>query len=161
VISRLIEDNGGTVRWTTTRLRIPDDSVDIFFGGKSRYPFLEQKIDPMITFLRVLEYLTLEQKELYEVRETLPGTNLLNTTIQCTADEKAAIMAMLSLESEKNDIELIDGIKIIKDNSWILLLPDSSQPLIHVYAEGDSTKERDRLINNYSEKIKQFRLGQL
>jgi len=161
VISRLIQDNGGSVKWTNTRLRIPDDSIDIFFGGKSRHPFLEQKIDPMITFLRVLEYLTLEQKELYEVREILPKTNLLNTTIQCSIEEKAAIMAMLSAEAEKNEVELIDGIKIIKNNSWILLLPDSSQPLIHIYAEGDSTKERDRLINNYSEKIKQFRLGHI
>ncbi len=161
VISRLIQDNGGSVKWTNTRLRIPDDSIDIFFGGKSRHPFLEQKIDPMITFLRVLEYLTLEQKELYEVREILPKTNLLNTTIQCSIEEKAAIMAMLSAEADKNEVELIDGIKIIKNNSWILLLPDSSQPLIHIYAEGDSTKERDRLINNYSEKIKQFRLGHI
>lgn len=161
VISRLIEENGGTVKWTTTRLRIPDDSIDIFYGGKSRHPFLEQKIDPMITFLRVLEYLSLEKKELYEVREILPRPNLLNTTIQCTIEEKAAIMAMLSMEAEKNDVELIDGIKIIKDKSWILLLPDSSQPLIHIYAEGESTKERDRLINNYSEKIKQFRLGHI
>ena len=161
VISRLIEENGGSVKWTTTRIRIPDDSIDIFYGGKSRHPFLEQKIDPMISFLRVLEYLTLEQKELYEVREILPKPNLLNTTIQCTIEEKAAIMAMLSMEADKNDVELIDGIKIIKENSWILLLPDSSQPLIHIYAEGESTKERDRLINNYSEKIKQFRLGHI
>ena len=115
----------------------------------------------MITFLRVLEYLTLEQKELYEVREFLPRTNLLSTSIQCTVEEKAAIMAMLSTETEKNNVELIDGIKIIQNNSWILLLPDSSQPLIHIYAEGDSTKERDRLINSYSEKIKQFRLGHI
>ncbi len=161
VISRLIEDNGGSVKWTTTRLRIPDDSIDIFYGGKSRHPIIEQKIDPMITFLRILEYLTLEQKELYEVREVLPKTNLLSTTIQCTIEEKAAIMAMLSAESDRNDVELIDGIKIVKNNSWILLLPDSSQPLIHVYAEGASTKERDRLVSNYSEKIKQFRLGHI
>lgn len=161
VISGLIKNNGGTVKWTSTRLRIPDDSIDIFYGGKSRHPFLEQKIDPMITFLRVLEYLTLEQKELYEVREVLPKTNLINTSIQCTIEEKAAIMTMLSMENDKNDIELIDGIKIIKNNSWILLLPDSSQPLIHIYAEGETSKERDRLINSYSEKIKQFRLGQM
>ncbi len=161
VLCRLIEDNGGSVKWTTTRLRTPDDSIDIFYGGKSRHPFLEQKIDPMITFLRVLEYLSLEKKELYEVRETLPHTNLINTSIQCTIEEKAAIMAMLSMEADNNNVEMIDGIKIIKNNSWILLMPDSSQPLIHIYAEGDSIKERDGLINNYSEKIKQFRLGQI
>ncbi|MCL2156197.1 MAG: sugar phosphate nucleotidyltransferase, partial [Leptospirales bacterium] len=67
MISKLIESNEGTVNWTSTSLRTPSDSIDIFYEGRSRYPVLEQKIDPMITFLRILEYLTLEKKELYEV----------------------------------------------------------------------------------------------
>lgn len=160
-ISRLIEKCGGTVRWTQTALRDPGDSIDIFYGGKTRYPYLELMTDPMIVFLRILEYLTLEQKELCEVKESLPRTNISNTTIRCTAEEKASIMAMLSMEGDKHEVELIDGVKIIRKDSWILLQPDSSQPLIHVYAEGDSAKERDRLISSYSKKIKQFRNGQV
>jgi mannose-1-phosphate guanylyltransferase/phosphomannomutase len=115
----------------------------------------------MITFLRVLEYLTLEKKELCEVKEQLPKITLASTTIQCALEEKASIMGMLSSESEGKSIELIDGVKITNNNSWILLMPDASQPLIHVYAEGESVKERDRLIQNYSEKIRQFRLNQM
>ncbi|HQO40418.1 MAG TPA: hypothetical protein PK986_08110, partial [Spirochaetota bacterium] len=62
---------------------------------------------------------------------------------------------------ENSRVELIDGVKIFDKNSWILLLPDASQPLIHVYAEGETVRERDRLIQNYSEKIKLFNLNQL
>ena len=161
MISKLIESNEGTVNWTSTSLRTPSDSIDIFYEGRSRYPVLEQKIDPMITFLRILEYLTLEKKELYEVKETMPATNLINTSIHCTIEEKAAIMSMLLSEADKERVELIDGIKIIENSSWILLLPDLSQPLIHIYAEAASTKERDSLINSYSDKIKQFRISQM
>ncbi len=160
-LRRLIESHGGTVCWTPTMLRDTGDSIDMFYGGKARYPYLEQKTDPMVTFLRILEYLTLKQRELCEVKSSLPRTNISSATIRCTAEEKAAIMAMLSTEADKHDVELIDGVKIIRKNSWILLLPDSSQPLIHVYAEGDSQSERDRLISSYSKKIKQFRTGQV
>jgi mannose-1-phosphate guanylyltransferase/phosphomannomutase len=160
-VSRLIENNGGNIRWVTTKLRNPEDSIDLFYGGKCRYPYLEQRTDPMITFLRILEYLTLEKKELCEVKEQLPKVNLASTTIQCALEEKASIMGMLSSESDGKSVELIDGVKIINSSSWILLMPDASQPLIHVYAEGESVRERDRLIQNYSEKIRQFRLSQI
>ncbi len=160
-LTKLIHEKGGKLQWTSTRLRQPEDSIDIFYGEVTRYPFIEIKFDPMIGFLRIIEYLTLEKKELCEVKETLPRSNLLSTTIQCTLEQKAAIMGMLSAESDSARVELIDGVKIIRNNSWILLQPDASQPLIHVYAEGDSIRERDSLIRNYSEKIKQFSINQL
>ena len=70
-------------------------------------------------------------------------------------------MGMLSSNAQCSRAELIDGIKIYNEKSWILLLPDASQPLIHIYAEGETVKERDRLVQNYYEKIKDFRLNQI
>lgn len=156
-IANLISERGAQVKWITTKLRTPDDSIDLFYDSATRYPYLEQKTDPMIVFLRVLEYLSLEKKELCEVKQKLPKIHLASTTIQCTPEEKASIMAMLSSEIQNRDIDLIDGVKISNKNSWILLMPDHSQPLIHVFAEGESPTERDRLIRNYAEKIKNFR----
>lgn len=160
-LTKLIHEKGGRLHWTSTRLRQPEDSIDIFYSELTRYPFLELKFDPIIAFLRIIEYLTLEKKELCDVKESLPRSNIMNTSIQCTVEQKAAIMGMLSTDQDTGRVELIDGVKIIQDNSWILLLPDASQPLIHVYAEGESIRERDRLVRNYSEKIKQFSLNQL
>jgi len=160
-LTRLIYEKGGRLRWTSTRLRRPEEALDIFYSDISRHPFLELKFDPVIAFLRVIEYLTLEKKELCQVKETLPKSNIMNTCVQCTAEQKAAIMGMLSMEQDNGRVELIDGVKIINDNSWILLMPDASQPLIHIYAEGESVKERDRLIQSYSEKIRQFSTNQL
>jgi mannose-1-phosphate guanylyltransferase/phosphomannomutase len=160
LLTKLIHEKGGTQGWTSTRLRKPEESIDIFYGETARYPFLELKFDPMISFLRIIEYLTLEKKELCEIKESLPKSNIINTSIQCTIEQKAAIMGMLSAESGNSRVELIDGVKIFDRNSWILLLPDASQPLIHVYAEGETIRERDRLIQNYSEKIRLFNLNE-
>lgn len=158
-LSSLVESMGGLVKWIPTSLRDPNDCIDIFYKGTIKYPFLEQKYDPMITCLLILEFLTHEKKGLYEILEGLPKPNLMSTTIHCTFEEKASIMGMLSSETQRGNVELIDGIKIYKDNSWILLLPDASQPLIHIYAEGETVIERDRLVQNYYEKIKDFRLN--
>ncbi len=160
-LSTFIEEKGGTVKWTPTTLRNPDDCIDIFYQGTDKYPFLEQKYDPMITCLLILEFLSREKKELCDIMEILPKPNIISTTIYCTLEEKASIMGMLSAEGDCGNVELIDGIKIHKNKSWILLLPDASQPLIHIYAEGESAKERDTLVQSYYDKIKHFRLNMM
>lgn len=158
-LSSFIESLGGSIKWIPTSLRNPEGCIDIFYKGAVKYPFLEQKYDPMITCLLILEFLTYEKKALYEILRDLPKPNLISTTIHCTFEEKASIMGMLSSETQRANVELIDGIKIYNDNSWILLLPDASLPLIHIYAEGETEKERDMLIQSYYNKIKDFRLN--
>jgi len=51
---------------------------------------------------------------------------------------------------------LIDGIRICEDTAWVLVLPDSSNPLIHLYGEGETTHDRDAIIDKYTRLIKSF-----
>ena len=46
------------------------------------------------------------------------------------------------------DVDLTDGIKIFFDErGWVQVLPDQDEPLIHVYAEGGSGEESERLAD--------------
>jgi len=154
----IITTNNGIIKKTKSKLRAPEDTIDIFRNGPSgRYPFIEQSYDPMITFLRILKFLSLENKQLYEIKEKLPKSNIMNTSITCAFDEKAAIMRMLTANEEQDEIEFIDGIKIIRENAWLLILPDATDPLIHLYAEGNSIEERDSIIDEFTVKIKKFK----
>ncbi|MCP4130255.1 MAG: NTP transferase domain-containing protein [bacterium] len=158
VLENLITSLGGTVVRTSTKIRAPEDAIDVFIEGPSgRYPFLEQTYDPIITFLLILMFLSREEKTLYEVKENLPHSNMLNTSINCSTEEKAAIMRMLTTNAEQDKIELIDGIKITENDAWILILPDSSEPLIQLYAEGDTVEARDRIIDTYTINIKKYK----
>ncbi len=149
---------GGSVQRTGIHLREPENTPDIFLGGDSGYyPYLELNYDPMVSALRVLEYLTREEKKLYEIREDLPKSNLLSTSIHCSGEQKAAIMRMLSSATDDNRMEMIDGLKIYQDDAWILMIPDAVQPLIHLYAEGSDMESRDDILNRYSIRIKRFK----
>ena len=50
-----------------------------------------------------------------------------------------------------------DAVRIIKEDSWVLILPDASQPLIHLHAEGDSIEICDQIIDEYTLKIKKHK----
>ena len=124
-------------------------------GG--RHPYLEQSYDPMITFLRILMYLTLEKSTLFEAREKIPRSNMITSSIPCQMDEKASVMRYITTSVKTGYIELIDGVRVTEDKSWILILPDSVQPFLHIFAEGDPSAERDRIVDEYVTRISQFK----
>ncbi len=158
ILEDIIKSHGGEVVRTSSKMRAPEYLIDIFDVNQlERYPHLEQISDPMITFLRILKFLSIEDRGLYEIKESLPKSNIQNTFIHCSTDEKAAVMRMLTTDIQKEKIELIDGIRINEDNGWVLILPDAVQPIIHVYAEGDTVKNRDKLIDKYIVKIKKYK----
>jgi len=158
VIQNIISSGKKKAVKTSTKLRSPRGISDIFIGGDgSMFPYLELQYDPMITFLKILNYLTLENLQLFEVKESLPKSNILNTSIYCTTEEKAAIMRMLTTDADPDRIELIDGIKINEENAWVLILPDATQPSIHLYAEGKTAAHRDEIIDEYTIKIKKYK----
>jgi mannose-1-phosphate guanylyltransferase/phosphomannomutase len=139
-------------------MRIPEDVNDIFQKSDlGRYPYLERDYDPMLTFLTVLEYITLENSSLKEVREKLPKSNLYKISIPCNRNEKAGIMRAITTNIDKSAIEMIDGIRVNKKDAWILILPDATEPLIHLYAEGDTIESRTSLLDEFTLKIKKYK----
>ena len=164
IIDRIAASLGGKVVRISSKLRSPadvDESVcvdELFLKGHSgTYPYIEKDYDPMITFLKILEFLTLENTPLYKVREELPRSNLRISSIPCTIEEKAAIMRSLTENSARNGIEMIDGVRIVRTDGWVLIMPDANQPLVHLHAEGDTIEIRDRIIDEYTIKIKKYK----
>ncbi len=162
IIEKIAVEYGATVVRTSTKIRAPQDTEDIFlFRSQGMYPHIEKEYDPMIVFLLILEFATLENMPLYELRKNIPGTNLYSTSIPCTIDEKASIMRYLtSLPiKEGTDLEMIDGVRIIRNDAWILIMPDATQPYIHLYAEGRNNADRDGIIDEFTVMIKKFQKG--
>jgi mannose-1-phosphate guanylyltransferase/phosphomannomutase len=58
-------------------------------------------------------------------------------------------MRVLMEETNGSDTELVDGIKVYRDSSWTLVLPDASEPLFRVIAEAPSVDEACELVHRY------------
>jgi mannose-1-phosphate guanylyltransferase/phosphomannomutase len=54
------------------------------------------------------------------------------------------------------DVVLIDGVKVVHDDAWVLALPDPEEPVTHVWAEASSDVEARKLAQEYSRRIRQL-----
>ncbi len=54
-------------------------------------------------------------------------------------------MRVLNERFAGRDVDLTDGIKVFDDRGWAQALPDPDEPLIHLYAEGDTPAASEEL----------------
>ena len=54
-------------------------------------------------------------------------------------------MRILNERFAEAEVDLRDGIKIFDDRGWVQVLPDTDEPLIHIYAEGETTDGSEEL----------------
>lgn len=56
------------------------------------------------------------------------------------------------------NLELIDGVKVINshDDSWILILPDAGEPLVHIYSNSEDRDRADETLREYRAKVQEF-----
>ena len=94
---------------------------------------------------------------LTEITRDLPQFQLAYEQVRCPYDTKGAVMRHISEESRNGDrVELLDGIKIFGPDSWVLVLPDSVEPIFHVYAESPFEVDSRALVNEYAKKIEKL-----
>jgi mannose-1-phosphate guanylyltransferase/phosphomannomutase len=58
-------------------------------------------------------------------------------------------MRVLNERFADGNVDLTDGIKIFNVRGWVQVLPDPDEPVIHVYAEGDSREESEELADEF------------
>ena len=56
------------------------------------------------------------------------------------------------------NLELIDGVKILehRDDSWVLILPDAGEPLVHLFANSNDRDWVDQTLREYRSLVQAF-----
>ena len=50
-------------------------------------------------------------------------------------------MRLLTERLKGREVDLIDGIKLFNERGWVQLVPDPDEPLLHLYAEGETEED--------------------
>lgn len=130
-------------------------------GGLSILGHIPEK-DGIVANLCLLEAMAYEGKPLYKIVEELNseiGTEYLNHRIdlKLTEEVKEAAMKMFEVNPPKelggikiSEITRIDGIKFwFEDkNSWMLVRPSGTEPLLRIYFETDSKDKLENFVND-------------
>ncbi|MBI5230957.1 MAG: hypothetical protein HY876_02205 [Coriobacteriales bacterium] len=71
-----------------------------------------------------------------EVVDRLPPVHKVTVQAPCPTERKGAVMRAVSEASAGMRTDLTEGVRIIFDDGWALVLPDSSDAVVHIVAEG-------------------------
>ncbi len=138
---------------------LKDPEIKFVGGTKGGFIFPEFLFasDGMFAISKILELMALTKLKIGEIEEKLPRLVMKNLSIACPRDLKGKVMRYATLESEKFKRQLTDGVKIFFDDlTWVLILPDRQRSEIHLFVESNEEQKVDKLISEYSEKVKSW-----
>ncbi|PAX52680.1 mannose-1-phosphate guanyltransferase [Brunnivagina elsteri] len=135
---------------------------NVILGGSGEtgfiFPELHPGFDAMFCIAKLIEMLTIQERSLASVRAELPRAIHKTYTMRCPWTVKGSLMRYLVETHPAQNLELIDGVKICQpyDDSWILMLPDASEPLVHLYINSNDREWVDDTLRDYRARVQMF-----
>jgi phosphomannomutase len=56
-------------------------------------------------------------------------------------------------------VETLDGIRFLRHNGWVLVLPDATEASVNIWAEGESNDDAARYADETAERVKAIANG--
>ena len=135
---------------------------NVVLGGSGDTGFIIPQLHPgfdgMFCIAKLIEMLTIQERSLASVRADLPRVIHKTYTVRCPWTIKGALMRYLVETHPAQNLELIDGVKICQpyDDSWVLVLPDASEPLVHLYINSNDRDWVDESLRQYRARVQTF-----
>jgi mannose-1-phosphate guanylyltransferase/phosphomannomutase len=162
-VNALAGTHGATVRWTKTATsalmdaaRQPEVGFAASADGGFILPGFLPAFDAAAALVKLMELLALEKTSLADVVSDLPRPHVIHETVVTPWDRKGLVMRSLVEQTKDLRVELIDGVKVWHDQDWILALPDVTEPVTHLWAEGATEADARRLAEEYARRIRQL-----
>jgi phosphomannomutase/phosphoglucomutase len=161
---RLIEDvarnAGAKIDWTEVGSVVVSHRIEEIgaeLGGEENggvfYPDHQPVRDGAMTASQIVEIIASENKTLSQLVSELPTYFNTKVKVPVPQEKKESLLdALLDLSKDMNRIT-IDGVKIIRDEGWILIRPSGTEPLYRCFAEGKTQETADRLSEDGVELI--------
>ncbi|MEO0825798.1 MAG: mannose-1-phosphate guanyltransferase [Cyanobacteria bacterium J06642_9] len=137
-------------------------SDNVVLGGSGEmgfiFPQLHPGFDAMFCIAKLIEMLTIQELSLGQVWGELPRISHRSQTVRCPWTVKGALMRHLVETHPPESLELIDGVKIVdrQRDSWVLILPDAGEPLVHIFANSEEREWTDENLRQYRAQVQDF-----
>jgi mannose-1-phosphate guanylyltransferase/phosphomannomutase len=127
------------------------DGVEFVGGTRGGFIFSDfhRGADAMFALVHILEMLAQTRGRLGHLRQGHEHLVRQTVSVPCPWSRKGTVMRRLITESEHKRRELIDGVRILEDNGWVLIAPDRFNAAFSIFAESTSREVTDQLISDY------------
>lgn len=128
-------------------------------GGGYVFPEFLPAYDAVASLAKLLELLAPVGLPLSQLIAELPEPTLIHRRLACPWAKKGLVMRVLNERLAGRDLDLTDGIKLRDERGWSQVLPDPDEPLVHLYAEGESLQVSEELEHEVRELVEEILQG--
>ena len=128
-------------------------------GGGYVFPQFLPAYDAVASLANLLELLAPTGQPLSELVAELPPPTLIHRRLPCPWAKKGVVMRVLNERLAGRDLDLTDGIKLIGEHGWSQVLPDPDEPVVHLYAEGETVEASEELEREVRELVEEIMQG--
>jgi mannose-1-phosphate guanylyltransferase / phosphomannomutase len=129
-------------------------------GGGYVFPEFLPGYDAVASLAKLLELLAPVDRSLSELVAELPEPTLVHQQIPCPWALKGLVMRILNERLAGRDVDLTDGIKLFDERGWAQVLPDPDEPVLHLYAEGETREVSDELARELRAVVNEIEQGE-
>jgi mannose-1-phosphate guanylyltransferase/phosphomannomutase len=124
-------------------------------GGVAIPPFLPA-FDGVAALLHMMNHVAKQGEALSVLRSAIAMPAIAEEVVVTPWERKGAVMREMVERNGDRSLDLIDGVKIILDDGWVLVVPDPEEPATLVSAEAPTESEAVARAQEYARRIRQL-----
>jgi mannose-1-phosphate guanylyltransferase/phosphomannomutase len=166
-VDRLVEGSGLEIVRTAASLqdltRAAAEKGVVFggaVGGGYVFPEFLPGYDAVASLVKLLELLAPVRRPISEIVAELPQPTLVHRQLACPWSLKGHVMRVLNERMAGREVDLTDGIKVFDERGWAQVLPDPDEPLLHLYAEGETVEASEQLVDELRGMVEEIAQGE-
>jgi mannose-1-phosphate guanylyltransferase / phosphomannomutase len=159
----MCRDAGAALTWTKLT---PSHLMEVAGAGGQTFaasqdggfifPAFMPAFDAVMTLSNLLAMLAVTGLRLSKVVSGTPRFHVAHETVVTPWEQKGLVMRTLVERSKDHELVLVDGVEVIHEDGWALVLPDPEDPVTHVWAEADSARDATTRAQEYARRIRQM-----
>jgi len=129
-------------------------------GGAYVFPEFQPAYDAITALCKLLELLAPIGRPLSELVAELPASTVVHRQVPCPWALKGRVMRVLGERLKDRHLDLRDGIKAADERGWVQVLPDPVEPVLHIYAEGETDADSTELVGELRALVEEVLQGE-
>jgi len=128
------------------------DGRAVFAGGTlGGYIFGDffPAFDGILSVAMLARMLDRVDMSLSQVIDGLPVFHKRHVAVFCPADRKGAVMRVVTERTAGLATDLTEGVRVLYDDGWSLVLPHSSEPTVNIWAEADCDADAQARVHEW------------
>lgn len=116
--------------------------------------FFTMNFDAVAGLVKIIDFMSQNKIRLDEMVDMIPDIHILKKEVKCPWSSKGKVIRAIIEESDGDSLETTEGVKILGDKGWVLILPDAEKPVCKVISEGYTEEYANELTDIYVNKVK-------